>query len=520
MMNNHLQKRLKLKNLQLLKSDAFIAGQWVSSGTKDNGDSRYVVRDPLTGDELAKVSNCTGHEDTKLAIDAAYDTFRSQQYKSLSPVHRSRLLLKWHDLIVDNKDDLANIVVSENGKPFKEAVGEVLYAASFVKWFAEEVKRDYGRLIPSNDLRLRLEVRHEPIGVCALITPWNFPLAMVTRKIAPAIAAGNTVVLKPSPETPLSALALAHLADQAGFLKGSINVVPCDKDNVADVGDMLCGDDRVRKLSFTGSTGVGVHLMAQCARTVKRTSMELGGNAPFIVLAPSSSMNYSESQIDQYLDSSVKNLVDAKLRNAGQTCIAPNRIIVHQQIHDQFVRKLTHYLRDYTVCGSGFDSRVNVGPLITSQAKQKVLRHLDDAQQKGSEVLYNGADNQSLHNIESQNLVAPILITGCTKDMAVASEETFGPLFSVFQCQSGEDAIQMSDDTQFGLAAYLMHPDRHMAQLLAQQLESGMMGINTGTISYPQCPFGGVKHSGVGREGGVEGLLEFLNVKYMAINDN
>lgn len=467
---------------------ALIGTQW---GQRED---RFDVTNPATHEVLARVAECSAG-DTRAAIAAA--ELAGQSWKRVSAKERAAVLRRWFDLVIDHTDELARLMTLEQGKPLAEARGEVGYGASFIEFFAEEAKRMTGETLPSPAASKRLLVMREPVGVVAAITPWNFPLAMITRKCAPALAAGCTVVIKPAEATPLTALALARLALQAGVPEGAISVVTAS--SPAAVGEVLCTDPRVRKLSFTGSTPVGKKLLAQCASTVKKTSMELGGNAPFIVFD------------DADLDAAVEGAIASKFRNAGQTCVCTNRFLVQDNVYDAFVEKLTERVRTLKV-GNGLEDEVVIGPLINQAAVEKVQRHIDDAVTRGATVTCGGQVPDAGHTFFN-----PTVLSGVTTDMTVAGEETFGPLAPVFRFGDIEEAIAMANDTPFGLAAYFYTNDyRHIWRTM-EGLEYGMVGVNEGLISTELAPFGGMKESGLGREGSHFGLDEFTELKYVCL---
>ncbi|MEZ5607164.1 MAG: NAD-dependent succinate-semialdehyde dehydrogenase [Burkholderiaceae bacterium] len=478
----------RLKDPSLLKTDSLINGKWVK------GSSRFDVLDPATGRKLADVADL-GAKETKAAINAANAALPA--WRALTAKQRHALLLKWFHLLMDHQDDLARLMTAEQGKPLPEAKGEVAYGASFVEWFAEEAKRVNGQTLPTFDNNKRLTVIQQPIGVCAAITPWNFPLAMITRKVAPALAAGCTVVIKPAELTPLTALAAAELAQRAGLPAGVINVVT-GMDAPA-IGQVLCESEVVRHLSFTGSTEVGRILAAQCAPTVKKLALELGGNAPFIVFD------------DADLDSAVEGALASKYRNAGQTCVCANRLYVQDGVYDAFVKKLAAKVKSMKV-GNGFDEGVTVGPLIEPAALAKVDKHIKDAVKKGGQVVTGGK------RLKGQ-FYEPTVISGATAQMLVAREETFGPLAPVFRFKTEQDAIDAANATIFGLASYFYARDIGRITRVAEALEYGMVGINTGLISTEHVPFGGVKQSGLGREGSTHGMAEYLEMKYLCMGD-
>ncbi len=406
---------------------------------------------------------------------------------------------RWFELMIANADDLAALMTAEQGKPMAEAKGEVVYAASFVEWFAEEARRVSGETLASPDPTKRMFVVRQPIGVCAAITPWNFPMAMITRKVAPAIAAGCSIVIKPAEQTPLTALALAELADRAGFPPGVVNVLPCDGERSIEVGKVLCASPVVRKLSFTGSTAVGRILMAQCAATVKKLSFELGGNAPFIVFD------------DADLDAAVDGAVASKYRNTGQTCVCTNRFYVQDAVYDAFVAKLATRVEALKL-GIGTDEGVTQGPLIDDAAMTKVQQHVADAKARGARIVTGGEPDA-----RGGRFYRPTVLADMTKEMLIASEETFGPVAAVFRFADEAEAIALANDTEFGLSAYFYSRDVTRVWRVAEALECGIVGINTGVISNEVAPFGGVKQSGLGREGSTHGIAEYLEMKYLCI---
>lgn len=481
---------LKLNHPDLFREQAYINGQWVAAAKGHT----FPVFNPSTGDKVAAVPDL-GAEDTAVAIDAADSALRPWQ--ALTAKQRAGHLRQWFDLILAHQDDLARIMTTEQGKPLAEARGEVAYGASFVEWFAEEAKRIYGDVIPAHGADKRLVTIKQPIGVVAAITPWNFPIAMITRKVAPALAAGCTVVIKPGEDTPLSALALAELSRQAGIPDGVINVVTTLQ--APEVGRVLCEDGRVRKLSFTGSTPVGKLLMSQCAATVKKVSLELGGNAPFIVFD------------DADVDAAVAGLIASKFRNAGQTCVCTNRILVQDGIHDTFVGKLNAAVRDLKV-GDGFGEGVTIGPLINDKAAAKVRSLVDDALLCGAQISEQDADTP-----DNPNFYPPTVMTGVTPAMRIAQEEIFGPVATVFRFTDEAEAVALANDTPFGLAAYFYSRDIGRVWRVAEALEYGMVGINEGLISTEVAPFGGIKESGIGREGSRYGIDDFVEIKYLCM---
>jgi succinate-semialdehyde dehydrogenase/glutarate-semialdehyde dehydrogenase len=484
----------QLKDPSLLKTDALIGGRW------EPGNARFDVHDPATGMKLADVANL-GAADAERAIAAANAAWPAWRDKTAK--ERSILLRRWFDLLMANQEDLARLMTAEQGKPLAEARGEVAYGASFVEWFAEEAKRVNGETLPTFDNNRRLLVLRQPIGVCAAITPWNFPLAMITRKVAPALAAGCPVVIKPAELTPLTALAAAELAQRAGIPPGVLNVVTADADNSVAVGKVLCASDVVRHLSFTGSTEVGRILMAQCAPTVKKLSLELGGNAPFIVFD------------DADIDSAVEGAFASKYRNAGQTCVCTNRLYVQEGVYEAFVRKYAAKVATAKV-GNGFEDGVNQGPLIEEAAVRKVQRHLEDAVAKGGRVLTGG---RRLAELGSGLFFEPTVVADATPDMLCAREETFGPFAPVFKFRTEQEAIAAANATEYGLASYFYSRDIGRITRVSEALEYGMVGINVGILATEHVPFGGVKQSGLGREGSHHGMDEYLEIKYLCIGD-
>ena len=479
-----------LNDPTLLKTDALINGQWVA------GASRFDVNDPATGKKLADVANL-GPAEAEAAIAAANTAWGP--WKAKTGKERSAILRKWFDLLMANQEDLGRIMTAEQGKPFTEAKGEVAYGASFVEWYAEEAKRVNGETLPQFDNNRRLLVIKQAIGVCAAITPWNFPLAMITRKVAPALAAGCPVVIKPAELTPLTALAAAELAVRAGIPAGVLNILTADSDNSIAVGKVFCASDTVRHISFTGSTEVGRILMAQSAPSIKKLALELGGNAPFIVFD------------DADIDSAVEGAMASKYRNAGQTCVCANRIYVQDKVYDQFVEKFAAKVKALKV-GNGFEDGVVQGPLIEDAAVQKVERHVQDAIAKGGKVLVGGKKL-------SGQFFEPTVISGATADMLCAKEETFGPFAPVFRFHKDQEAIDAANNTEFGLASYFYSRDVGRIFRVSEALEYGMVGINVGVIATEHVPFGGVKQSGLGREGSSHGMDEYLEMKYLCIGD-
>jgi succinate-semialdehyde dehydrogenase/glutarate-semialdehyde dehydrogenase len=476
-----------LRNPSLVKAACFIGGRWVAA---DEG-AKITVRNPATGAELGTVPKM-GRAETKRAIAAAEQAWPA--WRSKLAKERAAILRKWFELMMANQDDLARIMTAEQGKPLAESRGEIAYAASFIEWFSEEAKRAYGDVIPTFRGDSRIIVIKQPVGVCAAITPWNFPAAMITRKAGPALAAGCTMVLKPASQTPLSALALAALAEEAGVPPGVFNVVT---GQASEIGEELSTSPVVRKLTFTGSTEIGKLLMAKCAGTVKKTSMELGGNAPFIVFD------------DADLDAAVEGAIASKYRNTGQTCVCANRLLVQDGVYDRFADKLAQRVKALRV-GNGIDEGVEQGPLIDMKAVDKIEEHIADALAKGARVLTGG----KRHSLGA-SFFEPTVLSGATAEMLVAKEETFGPLAPLFRFKTDADAIALANATEFGLAAYFYSRDIGRIWRVAEAIEYGIVGINTGLISTEVAPFGGVKESGTGREGSKYGIEDFLEVKYM-----
>ena len=484
----------QLKDPSLLKTNGLINGQWVA------GTRRFDVLDPATGHKLADVANL-GPKDAEAAIAAANAAWPA--WKGKTAKERSNILRKWYDLLMAAQDDLGTLMTAEQGKPLAEAKGEVAYGASFVEWFAEEAKRVNGETLPQFDNNRRLMVLKQPIGVCAAITPWNFPLAMITRKVAPALAAGCPVVIKPAELTPLTALAAAELAIRAGIPAGVFNVITADSEQSIAVGKVLCASDVVRHISFTGSTEVGRILMAQSAPTVKKMSLELGGNAPFIVFD------------DADIDSAVEGAFASKYRNAGQTCVCTNRFYVQDGVYDAFVQKFAAKVKTARV-GNGFGEGVNQGPLIEEAALVKVQRHVDDAVAKGGRVVAGG---KRLSTLGSGQFFEPTVVADATADMLCAREETFGPFAPVFRFHTEQEAIDAANNTEFGLASYFYSRDVGRIFRVSEALEYGMVGINVGILATEHVPFGGVKQSGLGREGSHHGMDDYVEIKYLCMGD-
>ncbi len=480
---------LPLQDPTLLKHHCYLAGDWRDADRNET----MVVTNPATGGALGTVPKM-GAAETRRAIDAAAAALPS--WRSRTAKERAGILRRWFELIMANQDDLAVIMTAEQGKPLAESKGEIAYAASFIEWFAEEGKRVYGDTIPGHAVDKRIIVIKEPIGVCAAITPWNFPAAMITRKAGPALAAGCTMVVKPASATPFSALALAELGERAGIPAGVFSVVT---GSASSIGDEMTANPLVRKLTFTGSTEIGKQLMAQCAATVKKVSLELGGNAPFIVFD------------DADLDAAVEGAIASKYRNTGQTCVCTNRLLVQTGVYDLFVQKLSAAVAKMKI-GNGLTGDVQQGPLINMAAVEKVEEHIADATAKGAGIILGGK-----RHILGGTFFEPTILINVTPEMLVAREETFGPLAPVFRFDSDEEAIRMANDTEFGLASYFYSRDIRRIWRTAEALEYGMVGINTGLISTEVAPFGGMKESGIGREGSRYGIEEFLEVKYLCL---
>jgi len=482
---------MTLHNTQLLQQGIFIDNEWISANQK------FSVVNPSDGSMIVEVANGNDtHAHT--AIDAASAAFTS--WSKTTAKERSVLLRKWFNLIQDNANDLAVLLTSEQGKPLQEALGEVQYGASFIEWFAEECKRSYGETIPTPAAGKRLLTIKQPIGVVAAITPWNFPIAMITRKIAPAIAAGCTVVLKPAEDTPLCALALAQLAKEAGFPKGVLNVIPSTQ--AANIGKVLTTHPAVKKVSFTGSTEVGKILMEQSSTTVKKLSLELGGNAPCIVFD------------DADMATAVKGTLASKYRNAGQTCVCANRVLVQRSICEIFLAEYTKAVKQLKV-GDGMEEDVTIGPLINEAAINKVKRLLFDATQKGAKITLGGHTHSA-----GELFFEPTIITDCTTDMQLSNDEIFGPVSAIYLFDTEEEAIALANNTQYGLAAYFFSENMSRVWRVAEQLQYGIIGANEGLISHAEAPFGGVKESGYGKEGSLYGIEDYLIVKYVCMGVN
>lgn len=481
---------MKLNDMSLLKDQLLIGGKWLAG----SGNVRREIKNPANGKVLASVAMAEA-EDVQKAILEAEIGFKV--WSALTVIERAKILRNWFNLVVENVDDLATILTSEQGKPFAEARAEIIYGAGFIEWYAEEGKRVYGETIPTNVAGRRLMTIRQPIGVTAAITPWNFPMAMIARKAAPALAAGCSMVIKPATDTPLSALAMAELAQRAGVPNGVLNVVV---GNPKVVAHEITSSPIVKALSFTGSTEVGKLLMAACASTVKKVAMELGGNAPLIVFD------------DADLDLAVTGVMGSKFRNSGQTCVCANRIFVQSGIYDRFNAKLKSVVEGLKV-GNGLEAGTTQGPLINENAVAKVVSHIEDAVLKGAEVISGGSRGEL-----GGTYFQPTIITGIDQSMLIWSEETFGPVAGIVKFETEEEVIKLANDTPFGLAAYFFTQDLGRSWRVGEKLEAGVVGINTGLISYEGAPFGGVKESGVGREGSMHGIDEFLEYKYLCID--
>lgn len=476
----------------LIRSDAFINGRWV----QQSAGKSFAVTNPANGQVITHVPDM-GAAETTAAIEAAAVAFPA--WRKLTAKERARILQKWNALIIQHADALGALLTAEQGKPFAEAKGEVIGGAGFVEWFAEEAQRVYGDTIPTHKADARVIVTKEPVGVVAAITPWNFPSSMITRKVAPALAAGCTVVLKPAEDTPLSALALAVLAQEAGIPNGVFNVVTGSLSSAPAIGEVMTTHPLVKKVSFTGSTEVGKILMKQSSSTVKRLSLELGGNAPFIV--------FDSADIPKAVDGAIA----SKFRNAGQTCICANRIYVQDGVHDEFARQFTERVKALKV-GAGDQTGVTIGPLINQDGMDKVVQHIEDAKAKGARLLYGGKKHEA-----GALFFQPTVLTGMTPAMKVSSEETFGPVAGLFRFKDEAEVIRLANDTRFGLASYFYTQNLGQAFRVAEALEYGMVAVNEALLAAPSVPFGGVKESGIGREGSKYGIEDFLNIKYMLV---
>ncbi|MDV7494570.1 NAD-dependent succinate-semialdehyde dehydrogenase [Acinetobacter baumannii] len=477
---------MQLNELALFRQQAFVAGKWCDA---DHQQTSKILN-PATLEVIGTVPNM-GKAEAERAIEAAKEAW--PLWKNKTAKDRSIILKKWFDLIISNADELAFILTSEQGKPLAEAKGEILYAASFIEWFAEEAKRVYGDIIPSPYPDARIVVNKQPIGVVAAITPWNFPAAMITRKVAPALAAGCPCIVKPAPETPFTALALVDLALQAGVPAEIFSVITGD---AVHIGDAIFESDVVRKFTFTGSTPVGKMLLERSAKTLKKVSLELGGNAPFIVFD------------DADLDAAIEGALIAKFRNAGQTCVCVNRFLVQAGIYEKFIAALSQKIQNFNI-GNGLEARHDIGPLINANAVKKVEAHIQDALDKNGRLVVGGKKHKA-----GELFFEPTLIADVTADMDVATQETFGPLAAIFKFETEQQAVEMANATEFGLAAYCYTKDLGRAWRMSEQLEYGMVGINKGLISNEVAPFGGIKQSGLGREGSKYGIEDYLEIKY------
>ena len=475
---------MDIKDKSLLRSEAYINGDWIKKETT------FSVYNPYNQVKIAEVSDCT-QVDTESAITAADHAF--QMWSNYTANKRSRILQNWYKLIIENTTDLAYILTIEQGKPLQEAIGEIKYGASYIEWFAEEAKRVYGDVIPGQSRKNRITVIKQPVGIVGAITPWNFPSAMITRKVAPALAAGCTVIVKPSEFTPLSALALAELSDRAGFPKGVINIVTTK--DAASIGQSLTSNSKVKKISFTGSTPVGKIVLKQSADQIKKVTLELGGNAPFIVFA------------DADIDAAVSGCYDSKFRNGGQTCVCTNRIFLHESIHNEFIEKFATKVKSIKT-GYGLDKGVEIGPMINEDAVIKDINLIKDATNKGAKVIAGGMRKKGL-------FIEPTILCNIDSNMDIFSSEIFGPIAAIYKFNSESEVIEMANNTKYGLASYFYGRDYALIWRVAEALEFGMVGINTGLMSTVTAPFGGIKESGFGREGSKYGIDEYLNIKYM-----
>ena len=478
---------MEIKNKELFKQQCFINGEWVNA----NNNEKIEVNNPATLEIIGSVPNC-GKEETNYAISKAFDAWKD--WRGKTALDRSTILRKWNDLILENQEDLARIMTIEQGKPLQESKGEIVYGASFVEWFAEEAKRVYGDIIPDRFTDRRIVVIKQPIGVVGAITPWNFPSSMITRKCAPALAVGCPVVIKPASQTPYSALALGVLADEAGFPKGVINILT---GSAKEIGSELTSNPNVRKVSFTGSTEVGKILLAQCAPTVKKVSMELGGHAPFIA--------FDDCDVNQ----AVLGAMQSKFRNTGQTCVCANRLFIHEKIYDEFLDKFTKQVKGIKV-GNGLDENVTSGPLIDQYSLNKVQEHVQDAVNIGSKIAVGG----DVHSLGG-NFYQPTVLFNVTSEAKITYQETFGPVAPIYKFSSEEEVVNMANDTEYGLASYFYSRDIGRVWRVAENLEYGIVGVNTGLPSKAEIPFGGMKQSGLGREGSKYGLDDFLEIKYI-----
>ena len=480
---------MNIANKSLLKDKCFLNGEWIDSFNND----QIEVNNPSSLEIIAKVPKC-GRKETKLAIDKANESW--DDWKQRPAIERSNFLKKWFNLIEKNQEDLAKIMTLEQGKPIKESRGEIVYGASFVEWFAEEAKRVYGDIIPDRLSDRRIIVIKQPVGVVGAITPWNFPSSMITRKCAPALAVGCPVVIKPASQTPLSALALGVLAEEAGFPKGVINIIT---GSAKEIGEELTTNPLVRKISFTGSTEVGKVLLSKCSSTVKKVSMELGGHAPFIVFD------------DANIDDAVEGAIQSKFRNTGQTCVCANRIFVHEKIYDKFLEKFSNSVAEIKV-GDGFTEGITSGPMIDENSLKKVKEHVDDAVKNGAKITVGG----DIHKLGG-NFYQPTVLSNVATKSKITFEETFGPVAPIYKFSNDEEVIKMANDTPYGLASYFYSRDIGRIFRVAESLDYGIVAVNTGLPSKAEIPFGGVKESGLGREGSKYGIDDFLEIKYINI---
>ena len=487
---NQILDKISYKNLY--KPFGYINGEWIDSST----GSSFDIYNPSNNQIIATMPEM-GASETKYAIEVANQAF--EKWKKKTAKERCSILRKWYDLVLDNIDDLSIIMTYENGKPLKESKAEINYASSFIDWFSEEGKRAYGRSIPATQPDKRIITIKQPVGVCALITPWNFPAAMITRKVAPALAAGCSVIIKPAEQTPLSASALVYLAEKAGIPKGVINLLVAN--NPIPIGKELCDNFSVRKISFTGSTEVGKILIKDSANSVKRISMELGGNAPLIVFN------------DADIEVAVKETLASKYRNSGQTCVCANRIFVQEGIYEKYSQALAKKVNSFNV-GDGFEDASDIGPLIDESGLKKVERHLEDAISKGAKVL-TGGKQPSLGGLYFE----PTVLTEVQSNMVLFKEETFGPLAPLFKFKDISEVVNMANNTNYGLAGYIFTKDINTAWQVSEELQFGMVGINSGILSTEVAPFGGVKESGIGREGAIEGIDEYMEIKYLCFGN-
>jgi succinate-semialdehyde dehydrogenase/glutarate-semialdehyde dehydrogenase len=484
---------MDLKDKSLFIQKCFINGKWINASSEKTFD----IQNPSDLSLIGSMPECSA-VDTVNAVNAAKEAWIS--WKSLTGKDRSLIIRKWHELILSNIDDLSLIMTLENGKSIADSKGEITYASWFTDWFSEEAKRTYGKTIPSTITGRRIITIKQSIGVCGIITPWNFPAAMITRKVAPALAAGCPVVIKPAASTPFTATALVELANRAGVPKGVINLLSVSESNVADVGDELCTNQDIRKISFTGSTNVGKRLIAKSATTIKKVSMELGGHAPFIV--------FEDANLDEAITGAMAN----KYRNSGQVCVSANRIYVHENIYDEFSKKLAEKSAALKVA-DGREPGAQIGPLISSAAIEKVVSHVNDAVEKGAKVLTGGAPDNA-----GKQFYKPTVLTEITNKMNIYYEETFGPVAPLISFKSEEEVVEMANDSKYGLAGYFYSRDIGKIWRVAEALEYGMIGINAGVISTEVAPFGGIKESGIGREGAAEGIDEYLETKYLCMD--